>query len=281
MIKNQEGKRINTISYLGWGIIHEKRGIPCQDCIHYSYADNGNYIMALSDGATSARYAREAAQVTVESVINFFSGHSLKEFLMSGRTEQKEAILDHILNALITCAKQVHCSDYREFSATLLFLIYDGKNLVTCHLGDGAIFLANSRNDIVFVSEPDHMNGYANRTFFTVSREAAEHMRIDWFDLAETGIIRALMMSDGAYLMFYNRGNRNALSTAKELLSYTKDGLISNDDDLCNVLNQMAEVPSERLDDWSVLIFDADQKRYESALEIVSMLSQENEKNTR
>lgn len=81
--------------------------------------------------------------------------------------------------------------------------------------------------------------------------------------------------------MFYNRGNRNALSTAKELLSYTKDGLISNDDDLCNVLNQMAEVPSERLDDWSVLIFDADQKRYESALEIVSMLSQENEKNTR
>ncbi len=235
--------------------------------------------MALSDGATSARFAKEAAKVTVESVINFFTGHTLSEFLMCGRTEQKEKVLNHILNALIICAKQVHCSDYREFSATLLFLIHDGTNLVTCHLGDGAIFLANSSNDIVFVSEPDQMNGYANRTFFAVSRDAIEHIRIDWFDLADTDIIRALMMSDGAYLMFYNRGNRNASSTAKELLSYTKDRLISNNDDLCNTLNQMAEVPSERFDDWSVLIYDADQKKYESVLEIVSMLSQENEKN--
>lgn len=62
------------------GIIHDKRGIPCQDYINYSYADNGNYIMALSDGATSARFAKEATKVTVESVINFFRDIRLASF---------------------------------------------------------------------------------------------------------------------------------------------------------------------------------------------------------
>ncbi len=231
--------------------------------------------MALSDGATSAKYAKEAAKVTVESVIDYFSRHTLNEYLMCDQTEQKETILNHILNGLITFAKQVGCSDSREFSATLLFLINDGTNLLTCHLGDGAIFLANSNNDIVFVSGPDNINGFSNRTFFIVSKDAIEHIRIDQFEIAEIDIIRALMTSDGAYLMFYNRGNLNASSTAKELLSYTKDKLISNDDDLCRTLNQMAEIPSERLDDWSILIFDANQKKNNSTLEIVSMLSEE------
>lgn len=234
--------------------------------------------MALSDGATSARYAGEAAKVTVESVINYFSGHTLNEFLMCDRAEQKETILNYILNGLRTYAKQVGCPDLREFSATLLFLVYDKTNMLTCHLGDGAIFLANSDNDIVFVSKPDNENVLSNQTFFIVSGDSAEHIRMNQFKISETGIIRALMTSDGAYLMFYNRGNLDASSTAKELLSYAKDKLISNDADLCNALNQMAEVPSERLDDWSVLIFDVDQRKNDSTLEIVSMLSEENEK---
>ena len=73
--------------------MHEKRGIPCQDFINHVYAENGNYVMALSDGATSAKYAQEAARTTVSSIIQYFENHTLQEALRVRVEERKTTIL--------------------------------------------------------------------------------------------------------------------------------------------------------------------------------------------
>lgn len=234
--------------------------------------------MALSDGATSAKYAQEAARITVNSIIQYFEEHTLRDFLCNNIEDQKKLILECILKNLLSLAKEVDCLDSREFSATLLFFVSDGNDYIICHLGDGAIFLANESNDIIFYSEPENANNVSNRTFFCVSLDAIDHLRITHFNYTEVPMTQVLMTSDGVYLMFYNRGNLNPSATAKELLSYVDSDTISTDRDLQIVLSQMAEVASERLDDWSMIIYTQTKNRTESNLIQVSMLSEELEK---
>ncbi len=234
--------------------------------------------MALSDGATSAKYAKEAAETTVNAIINYFEDNKLEDFLLNNHEEQKNIIIAYILRRLIALAKDVGCSNPREFSATMLFLVSNGKKIIIGHLGDGAIFLANPDNEILFTSAPDNMNGISNRTYFAVSADAIDHFRIVQLDLDEINVSQALMTSDGAYLMFYNRGNHDSSKTASELLSYANSEIITTNEDLRAVLQQMAEVASERLDDWSIIICNQKQKRGDYNVEPISMLSEELEK---
>ena len=258
--------------------MHEKRGIPCQDFINHVYAENGNYVMALSDGATSAKYAQEAARTTVSSIIQYFENHTLKEFLNFSVEERKKTVLYCVLKKLAELAKEVGCADARQFSATMLFIVLDAENTVCCHLGDGAIFLADSNDNIVFFSEPENMDGITNRTFFSVSADAIDHIRMEQFENSVTSVSQALLTSDGAYLMLYNRGDHDPSVTVKELLSYINTDVITTNEDFQSVLSQMAEVASESMDDWSMIICSINKKRIDSELKPVSMLSEELEK---
>ena len=47
------------------------------------------------------------------------------------------------------------------------------------------------------------------------------------------------------------------------------------------MLNQMAEVSSERLDDWSVLVWSGSTEFKKEKLRMISMLKEENEKYTK
>lgn len=235
--------------------------------------------MALSDGATSARYAREAAGATVKGIIQYFEEHTLEDFLALDPEEQKQTILSHVLHCLVLQARESGCSDPREFSATMLFLVNDGRKVICGHLGDGAVFLADSDNNIVYTSAPDNVEGSSTRTYFTVTADAAQHLRITELDVSADKVSQALMTSDGAYLMFYNRGGRDPSRTAGELLSYVNSGEITSNEDLRDAISQMAEIASERLDDWSVIICsDREEPSAAAKPEPVSMLAEELEK---
>lgn len=234
--------------------------------------------MALSDGATSAKFAREAAAATVNGIIQYFEEHTLEEFLCFDEEIRKRTLLDYIIKCLIVLAKKSGCSDSREFSATMLFLVSDEKNIICGHIGDGAIFITDEANKIIFVSGPENVDGFSNRTFFPVSLNAIDHFRVNQINIQETSASQALMTSDGAFLMFYNRGNHNPSNTAKEILGYVNTGIVSSNNDLKDALTQMAEVPSERLDDWSILIYSQKQLHSDSCLNQVSMLAEELQK---
>lgn len=234
--------------------------------------------MALSDGATSAKFAREAAIATVNGIIQYFEEHTLREFLCLGEEIQKRILLDYIIKCLIILAKKSGCSDPREFSATMLFFVSDEKNIICGHVGDGAIFITDRANKIILVSGPENENGISNKTFFPVSLNAIDHFRVNQINIQETSASQALMTSDGAFLMFYNRGNHDPANTAKEILGYVNTGVVSSNNDLKDALTQMAEVPSERLDDWSILIYSQKKLHSESCLKQVSMLTEELQK---
>ena len=69
------------MTYLGRGIAHEQLGLPCQDSVGCARTEKGCVIAAISDGASSARFAQEAASLTVRTVLDCFSRTPLEELL--------------------------------------------------------------------------------------------------------------------------------------------------------------------------------------------------------
>ena len=56
-----------------------------------------------------------------------------------------------------------------------------------------------------------------------------------------------------------------------------RDGGVSTNEQLADVLRQMAELPCERLDDWAVLILSSADAAQEELPQAVSMLAEEEE----
>lgn len=259
---------------MGRGISHEKSNLPCQDFAVFEYAKNGNVILALADGASSAQYAREAAIANTGAVVSLFSRITLERFQKHDAERQAEDIITACHRQIKRFAKQVGCTDFKQFSATLLFAVFSKNSVLVGHLGDGAIYGTDDNGKIDFCSDPENIAGVSTRTRFTVSKNAKEYLRL--YSIEPKHCRNLVMTSDGAYSMFLGRGGMKAEVTAEELMGYMRDGGIATHTDLADVLNQMAEIPSERMDDWSVLMWDQNQeKTLEVRLEPVSMYQEE------
>ena len=114
---------MRILDYLGWGILHERMQIPCQDAAGYGSCANGNTIMVLADGAGSSKYAREAAQANVDAIMDYFRRTPVAEFARMSPEARVDAIIDRCQEQIArTCGKgaPVHGSDV---CATVLFAV--------------------------------------------------------------------------------------------------------------------------------------------------------------
>ena len=248
---------MNIMQYLGRGVYHEDNGVPCQDRAHYRYADNGNLILAISDGCSSAKYAEKAAETNIETVIKLFSGMTLREFL--DRNKNAADIIDPLLAALKKKEPRRFDKDPTEFSATLLFVVTDGKEILTGHIGDGNILCAKGDGTAAYYSEEENA-GSADRTFFTVSPDAKAHLRLTL--LPADDVTNVMLYSDGPQKMLWYRGDRDIQKAALELAGRVHAGEIANCAQLADALADMtADAMYQLMDDWSMLVLDKEQKQ--------------------
>lgn len=266
---------MEMIGFLGRGIDHERRGGPCQDRIGSRSCGNGCRVYAISDGAGSAKYAAEAAQANINAVLDYFERYDLKTFIgldpMRRRTEILEAC-----RAALGRIGEFQPAEWVHLAATLLFFVWDGERWAAGHLGDGFFLVQDEAGGELLYSAPENA-GKSNRTYFTVSPDAEDHLRIC---MGESEQIpgRLLMASDGPCGMFRTRGG-SIRATALELLEYVREGAIRTAEVLADVLDQMTVYPLDRMDDWSVLIWSRSAAfSGESVLTEQSMLAREEKK---
>ena len=266
---------MNIMAYLGLGIAHERMGAPCQDAVRWRVSGDGKAVMVLSDGAGAAEFAKEAAEMTAQSALDFFLSVPLPEFLAREESEQKEDILRAVREALRLHPAYQH-ENADDFSATLLFAVAEGNHILFGHLGDGAIYATDNAGELAYESEPESRG--ERGTYFAINPQASQHLRLETRNAED--ISGVVLLSDGPYAMFRNRGGGMARETAKELLNYAREGRLTRRSELRDALSQMAEFPGERLDDWSVLLFMRNQESSLDASEpeTVSMLKEETEK---
>ena len=243
---------MKILRFLRKGIAHEESGTECQDAAAYMQYEEDLAVLVISDGASQAGYARIGAECNVHAVLELFRQISVEEFLAKTEAEQKQMILGQCLREIAGKADNVQCYDLRQFSATLVFAVITKDLVLTGHLGDGAIYMTNAKHQSCFSSEPENIQ-VSYRTYFTVSKDAYEHLFLQTVKRDELHPAMVVMMSDGPQLMFKDRGFGRPEETEEEMSPFLVKGQVTSDEDLGELLDAMTELESEKMDDWSML----------------------------
>lgn len=146
------------------GAHHADRGETCQD-IHLVEFMEDSLLLAVADGAGSARYSREGARAVVLAITS-----CIKQEWAGRTTHDVRRVLIHCMDAgrtaLEYCAKD-YCVTPRDVACTAIVAVLHGGALWCAHVGDGGV-VALVDETIMLVSAPE-VNEYVNEVSFISS----------------------------------------------------------------------------------------------------------------
>lgn len=212
--KKGEIKMWNKASYEIVGRAHIKSEMPCQDKT-FVLEKNGVDVIALSDGAGSAKFSHFGAQVIVEEVAEFLVNNFENLANNSDGNEVKKIIIENILEKLEKEAIRLSCS-LDDLAGTAMFVAIKGDTSLIFHIGDGVIGYFKGE-EIKVASAPT--NGeFINSTTFVTSKSALQNAK-----LIKTGVENIkgfVLMSDGTAESFYDRKEKGLSSVLKKIMDW-------------------------------------------------------------
>ncbi|MFC2747659.1 MAG: PP2C family serine/threonine-protein phosphatase [Campylobacter concisus] len=192
---------------------HIKHNMPCQDKIAYFQSGNLN-IIALSDGAGSAKYSHFGAEKSVKFVCEEFSKNFDGYFNQQDGNVVKSAILSKVRSRMIDLSNEHDC-EISDLAHTLLFVAIKDNNFILFHIGDGIIGCVKNRQ-IKVASLPT--NGeFANVTVFATSDDALQNAKIIKGKIDQ--IEGFVLMSDGSSESFYDKQSKNLTKILLKLIN--------------------------------------------------------------
>ena len=173
-------------------------------------------MVALADGAGSARCSEVGAAVVSQEVCNFVADNFSVLFATQDTSAIAKQILDALLQKLSITATEVPCN-LHDLASTLLFVaLHEGQYLIG-HLGDGVIEqLTGEGLDVVSILDNSE---YANETYFITSPHAAQHLRITKGTL-DADVQGFVLMSDGPEMSFYQKQQQKLAPVLSRLMKY-------------------------------------------------------------
>lgn len=179
------------------GRSHAQEGKPRDDHFKMSHMDNGWYIMAVADGAGSAKYSREGSRIACEEVTNYCMAQlanskdfesavkQYNEHKTESESDARKAVGDYIYKIVGTAAFKAHKSinaeaaikklPAKQYATTLLLAICKkfefGWFIATFWVGDGAICLYNKQTHTAEVLGVPDEGEYAGQTRFLTMPE--------------------------------------------------------------------------------------------------------------
>lgn len=154
---------------------HNQHGLPCQDAHAWEWLPDGTLVLAVADGAGSARKSEIGAQSAVQGAIA-----SAKAPAADTRTPNGDPLDDLAERLLLVfrgarsaveAVAQLQREPLRELATTLLVCLWTENGVVSGHVGDGAaigwlgkdagfkILSAPAAteyvNETAFITEPD------------------------------------------------------------------------------------------------------------------------------
>ena len=179
------------------GRSHAQEGKPRDDHFKMSHMDNGWYIMAVADGAGSAKYSREGSRIACEEVTNYCMAQlanskdfesAVKQYTehkTESESDARKAVGDYIYKIVGTAAFKAHKSinaeaaikklPAKQYATTLLLAICKkfefGWFIATFWVGDGAICLYNKQAHTAEVLGVPDEGEYAGQTRFLTMPE--------------------------------------------------------------------------------------------------------------
>lgn len=169
---------------------HIKRDEPCQDAaIHFQ--KNNFYLIAVSDGAGSAKHSELGSRMLLTLLAELFS---FENWDKTYSLDNVKILVKKSIDSFRTeSAALKRGSKLGDYACTLVGVLGSkGGKYISFHIGDGAIISIEESN-AKLVSNPE--NGeYANETYFVTSSNWEEHLRFGSGDI-EKGTV--MVMTDG------------------------------------------------------------------------------------
>lgn len=192
---------------------HLANNVPCQDKVA-SLSENGVSVIALADGAGSAKLSHFGAEKVTKLMCEKLCSNFDRLFAddSDGVNAKNNLLVD--INKMLEKLAEEHDCTVRDLSSTLLSVAIRGEDVLAIHLGDGVIGCL--KNDALkVISKPD--NGeYANRTVFTTSEKAVSSIKFIKGQLKDKqGFV---LMSDGSCASLYNKQTNELSSGIKKFM---------------------------------------------------------------
>lgn len=187
------------LCYAERGRGHIANDIPCQDKT-YSIHKNGVYVIALSDGAGSAKLSHFGAEKVTEQTSLYLTENFEKIFNNEDADVVREEIVRKVGEGITLLAEDLGC-DKRDLACTLLLVAIKDNRYILMHCGDGVTGFMRA-DELKVATKP--MNGeYANETIFITFHNSKQYLRIAKGIL--NGIRAFVLMSDGSEACLYNK----------------------------------------------------------------------------
>lgn len=135
------------------GKSHVDRGIVCQDAHRIDKLNNGSHIAVIADGVGSAKFSDVGAKVAVESIVEFCKKNISKRTNKSECLHVLKSAYMYALESISTIAEEQR-NVIDDYDTTLSVVIYDGKNILYGHAGDGGIVIRRNDGIINLITKP-------------------------------------------------------------------------------------------------------------------------------
>ena len=194
---------------------HSKNNLPCQDKVIAQH-ENGVHVIALADGAGSAKLSHFGAQCVVATTAQFLTDNFAECFTCTDGREVKRQLLETIRAALEQEASKHNC-ELRDLASTLLTVAVSDEHFILAHLGDGVVGYLDG-SELKVASSPD--NGeFSNETTFVTSQSALAALRLFKGELKnKCGFV---LMSDGSEQSLYHKQSKSLSPALKTLMHLT------------------------------------------------------------
>ena len=227
------------------GRSHAHEAKPRDDAFEFSYNEESGWgIIALADGAGSAKYSRKGSEIACETIIEFFKNiekEKLQEIetaiqnFLSEETDENRNVLSGLLSTQLVTASftaQQNIKEeatkkevaIRDYSTTLIFALikkYNNKYLITSFwVGDGGIGIYNKdKNEVAVLGTPDSGEFAGQTRFLTMSEIFADSSVYNRIKLKVVEDFTALiLMTDGITdAKFQTDANLNKIEKWNEL----------------------------------------------------------------
>lgn len=235
------------------GLGHLANGLPCQDVAIAGEAGDVS-VIALADGAGSAKLSDIGAFVVVESVSDILVD-KFDDLYYGEEKKVKSFVTENILASLLRRASQ-ESVDLRELSSTLLCVAVKGERYVAMHVGDGVIGVM--QGDVLKVLSHPSNGEHANETVFINSLNAQYDMRL--LRGRAAAISGFVLMSDGSEQSLYDKVKHEIAPAIVKLFAARLDMPNAEfEAELRDLLKK--QIIQRTSDDCSIALLTRDRKR--------------------
>lgn len=202
------------------GKSHKLDGRKCEDKVSVSEQNCEVFVLAVSDGASSAKYAAEGADCVTRAAVQLLCKRFFLYYWASAIGINCARRITSFIQKQVRLLPNAIDDSLFEFSSTLLTVAIKDDKYIAIHIGDGVIGIERNNNESEVLSYPQN-DEHENITEFITQADASEQLQIYHGNLSDiTGFV---LMTDGTSESLYDKQERILAPACVKLLAAARE----------------------------------------------------------